>query len=100
MGIELELGTLFALNVLGTSVFGVFEMETPWWRFVLKWTLVAVATVLVFRWAGHWALLMAVAPAALGLVVHFMWCRKHQIHPLRATPRRRYYQLRGWDWPE
>ena len=22
------------------------------------------------------------------------------IDPLRATPRRKYYELRGWTWPE
>ena len=30
----------------------------------------------------------------------FWWGRKHSIHPVNATPRRKYYQLRGWDWPE
>ena len=27
-------------------------------------------------------------------------CRKHGIHPLHATPRRRYYELRRWEWKE
>jgi hypothetical protein len=38
--------------------------------------------------------------SGLGLVVHLVWCRKNGIDPLRATPRRRYYEMRGWDWPE
>ena len=24
------------------------------------------------------------------------WCRKHEIDPWNATPRERYYELRGW----
>jgi hypothetical protein len=34
----------------------------------------------------------------LGIAFHCWWCIKNDIHPLRATPRRRYYELRGWDW--
>lgn len=100
MGVELELATLLVIQTIGMSVFSAFEVETPWWRSVLKWTLVAVVTVLVYGWAGHWALLAAVVPALGGAVVHFSWCRRHGIHPTRATPRRRYYELRGWSWPE
>lgn len=100
MGIELELAILLAVHVIGTSVFGVFEAETPWWRLALKWTIVAGLTVLVYRWAGHWALLVLLVPALAGTAFHFFWCKKHGIHPLRATPRRKYYELRGWDWQE
>ena len=100
MGIELELATLLALHVFGTSIFIAFEVETPWWRLVLKWALATAVTLLVYAWAGHWALLAAVAPAAGGAFFHFTWCRRNGIHPTRATPRRRYYELRGWPWPE
>lgn len=100
MGIELEWLTLFVMCALGNSVFGVFEIETAWWRRALKWALVAGLTAAVFSVAGHWALLAAVIPAGVGLTFHFAWCRKNGIHPLRATPRRRYYELRGWEWVE
>jgi len=46
---------------------------------------------------------MGVVPAlaaAGGLTVHFMWCRRHGIDPVHATPRRKYYALRGWTWRE
>ena len=39
----------------------------------------------------------SVAP---GSIVHTVWCKKHSIHPIYATPRRKYYELRGWVWPE
>ena len=100
MGIELEWFTLFTVHVLGTSIFTPFEVETPWWRLALKWVIVAGATVLVYMWAGHWALLVIAAAGTIGATVHFVWCRKHDIDPRHATPRRRYYELRGWAWHE
>ncbi len=42
-------------------------------------------------------------PAALGLLglsVHFWWSSRNGIHPFRALPRRRYSELRGWQWPD
>lgn len=100
MGIELEWFCLLIVHIIGTSVFGVFEVETPWWRLALKWSIVAAITFGVYRWAGHWALLAMAIPAIAGTTFHFTWCRRNGIHPWRATPRRKYYELRGWDWVE
>ena len=100
IGIELELITLLAIHVVGTSVFGVFEAETPWWRLILKWSIVIALTLGLYAWVGHWALSAVLVPALAGLTFHFVWCRRNGIHPLEATPRRRYYELRGWTWRE
>ena len=100
MGIELELFVLLVLFILGSSIFAVFEVETPAWRKVLKWLIVCGATVGLYQAVGHSALALPIGVGALGTVFHFWWCRKHNIDPIRATPRRKYYQLRGWDWPE
>lgn len=100
MGIELELGVLFVMQTVGYAIFDPFEVETKAWRKITKWTIIGGLTVGVFYWAGHWALLVPAAGFLLGGTVHFVWCRKHGIHPVRATPRRKYYQLRGWAWPE
>lgn len=100
MGIELELLILFAVCVVGNAFFGIFAAEASRWGRVLKWGLVAGLTAGVHSVAGHWALLVILVPAALGLGFHFTWCRKNGIHPFRATPRRRYYDLRGWEWVE
>ena len=99
MGIELELATLLFVAIVGPAIFAVFEVETPWWRKVLKWGILTAITLGVHRLAGHWALLVPVVGVALGTTVHFWWCRKQGIDPFRATPRQRYYQLRGWQWP-
>ena len=100
MGIELELGVLLAFSVLGSSTFAVFEVETPAWRKILKWTIVVALTLGIYAVAGHWALLLPAVAGVAGTTFHFIWCRRNGIHPLHATPRRRYYELRGWIWRE
>ena len=100
MGVELELIVLLALQTLGMGVFAVFEVETSAWRKVLKWAIVILVTLGLYGWVGHWALLFPATAALAGGTVHVLWCRKHGIHPLHATPRRRYYQLRRWEWKE
>jgi hypothetical protein len=100
IGIELEFAVLLGLLLVGSEVFAPFEVETPPWRKILKWSIVIGVTLGLYRGFGHWALVAPIAMSALGLVVHLVWCRRNGIDPLRATPRRRYYDLRGWDWPE
>ncbi len=100
MGVELELYVLLAMLILGSSVFAVFEVETAGWRKALKWLIVSGATIGLYYAVGHVALALPIVLAALGASFHTWWCRRHGIHPIHATPRRRYYQLRGWPWPE
>ncbi len=100
VGIELELGILLGLLLVGPGIFAVFEVETPAWRKILKWSIVIGLTLGLYGPIGHWAAVVPVGLAGIGSTIHWVWCRKNGIHPLRATPRRRYYQLRGWDWHE
>jgi len=99
MGIELELGVLLALAVIGQSTFARFEIETPAIRKIIKWFTMVALTLGLYRLVGHWALLMPLVMGAAGTTFHFIWCRRNGIDPLRATPTRRYYELRGWAWP-
>ena len=99
-GIELELAVLLSVLVVGASVFAAFEIETAAWRKMLKWSVMIGLTLALTRPFGHWALAVPIAFGALGLAFHAYWCGKHGIQPLRATPRRKYYELRGWSWPE
>jgi hypothetical protein len=62
--------------------------------------LVIGLTLILTRVFGHRALLLPVLGGVAGVAAHFVWCRRHGIDPLRATPRRKYYELRGWTWPE
>ena len=100
MGVELELYVLLAIVILGTSVFAVFEVETPRWRKVLKWVIVSALTIGLYYVMGHLALIVPALGAVAGGTVHVWWCRRHGIHPIHATPRRKYYELRGWTWSE
>ena len=100
MGVELELATLLAIQILGNGFFGHFEERTAPLRKILKWGLVTAATLGLYARFGHAALALPLGLAAAGVAFHFVWCRRHGIHPLHATPRRRYYELRGWAWVE
>ena len=100
MGIELELGVLLGISVLGSGTFAVFEVETPAWRKILKWAIVIGLTLGLYRLVGHWALVVPALGAIAGTTFHFIWCRRNGIAPLTAMPRRRYYELRGWTWRE
>ena len=100
MGVELELYVLLAILILGSSIFAVFEVETARWRKALKLLIVSGGTVALYYAVGHVALVFPVSAAVIGTAFHFWWCRRHGIHPIHATPRRKYYELRGWQWPE
>jgi hypothetical protein len=96
----LALAVLFVLIIVGTSTFAVFEVETPPWRKATKWGLVLVLTLLAQRRFGSIAVALPVILGLAGLTFHFIWCRRNGIHPLKATPRRKYYALRGWQFPD
>ena len=99
MGIELELAILLAFAVIGQSTFARFEIETPAIRKIIKWFTMVAITLGLYQLIGHWALLVPVILGAAGTTFHFIWCRRNGIDPIRATPARRYYELRGWTWP-
>jgi len=99
MDAKLELAVLLAFAVIGQSAFARFAGETPAWRKILKWTALTALTLALYRFAGHWSLALPLGFVVIGMPIHFAWCRRNGIHPFRATPARRYYQLRGWEWP-
>lgn len=100
VGIEAEFAALFLVTALGSSLFDKFEVETPAARKLLRWALAAAMTLGTYLWIGHWALAALAVFAMLGISAHVIWCRTNGIHPLTAEPRLRYYELRGWKWPD
>lgn len=100
MGIELELIILLIIQILGSSYFAKFEIETPGLRKAGKWLFIAGVTISLYYWIGHYAVIFPIAMTIVGTIVHIRICRKNGIDPLRATPRKKYYQLRGWKWEE
>lgn len=97
---EIELIELLVLQLLAFVLFGRFEVETPAIRRIIKWLIIYAITIGIYYWAGHWAALVPILVTVPGSIYHVIWCKKHGIHPLRATPRKKYYHLRGWKWEE
>ena len=98
---ELELITLYGTHLLGIAIFGKFEVESPWWRWMLKWAIMMSLTYGFYYFFGHvGSMTFLIAALALSLTVHFWWCKRHGIDPIRATPRKKYYELRAWTWKE
>jgi hypothetical protein len=62
--------------------------------------MMSAVTVGLFQWVRHWALLLPTGLMLIGTTFHLVWCKRNGIDPIRATPLRRYYQLRGWAWRE
>ncbi|MBP9851731.1 MAG: hypothetical protein KBC67_00535 [Candidatus Pacebacteria bacterium] len=100
MGIEIELGILIIIQLLASSFFGHFEVGTPAWRKIVKWLVLDSITVALYFGIGHYALIFPLAIAILGTTVHIRICKKNGIDPLKATPRDKYYKLRGWKLEE
>lgn len=100
MGIELELAVLLLLQLLASSFFARFEVETPPFRKLTKWLVIHAITIGLYYWVGHWALWFPALMLVAGTSLHFWACRKHGFDPFRATPRREYYRFRGWKWEE
>lgn len=98
-GIELELFVVALFVILGADVFAPFEVETAAWKKITKWSVFLALVLGLYPVLGHGVLIVTSGLGAAGMWVHWRWCRQHGIDPLRATPRRRYYELRGWRWP-
>lgn len=100
MGLEIELATLLLIQLLGSAFFGRFEVETPALRKIFKWLMIDGITIGLYFIVGHYALIFPVAMICIGTTVHIFFCKKHGIDPLKATPRKKYYELRKWKWEE
>jgi hypothetical protein len=101
LNMSYELLALFIFHTLGISIFGKFEMESPWWRHTMKWIVIFLLIFCVYYYFGHTIALLTILFLAIsGTSFHIWWCLKNQIHPVNATPRKRYYELRGWKWLE
>ncbi len=100
MGIELELAELLIIQLLASNFLGRFEIETPAFRKIIKWLIIDGITIGLYFAFGHWAAAFPIVGMIPGTIYHFIWCKKNGINPFKATPRKKYYQLRGWKWEE
>ena len=88
MTLQAVLITTLVAQSMGTIVFAQFEVETPIWRRLLKWTIFHGGTVALYLLVGPWCLLFPAFALVAGSTVHFVVCRKQGFHPIYATPRR------------
>jgi hypothetical protein len=100
MDVKLELLVLLIVQLFASNLFVHFEIETPAFRKILKWLFMDAATIGLYYVVGHWSLLLPTLMLTAGTTFHIIWCKKRGIDPLRATPKRKYYELRGWKWKE
>lgn len=100
MSIELELGVLLLIQLTGSAFFARFEVETPAMRKIFKWLMIDGITIGLYYLVGHYAIIFPLAMICLGTTTHIVICKKNGIDPLRATPRKKYYELRKWKWEE
>jgi len=100
MDIKLELLILLIVQLLASNLFGHFEIETPAIRKIIKWLSMDAATIGLYYWIGHWTLLLPAIMLTIGTIYHISWCKRNGIDPLKATPRKKYYDLRKWKWQE
>ncbi len=96
---ELELITLLIIQTIFISAFVRFEIETPLIRKLVKWFIIDGITIGLYFLVGHWAVIFPILGLVPGTIYHFNWCKKNGINPIKATPIKKYYDLRGWKYP-
>jgi hypothetical membrane protein len=92
---------LFVFQSLGLALFGKFQTETAWWKQVTKWMVILLIVSALYALAGEIIAIVTLPVLMLaGVVAHIIWCKRNGIHPMDATPRKKYYRIRAWDWKE
>ena len=97
---EIELAELLIIQLLASNFFARFEVETPAFKKIIKWLFIYAITIGLYYWLHHGALIFPLIALIPGTIYHFNWCKKNGIDPLKATPRKKYNDLRGWKWEE
>ena len=100
MRLEPELLILLIIQTIFISAFARFEIESHLLRKILKWFIIDGITIGLYFIINHWAVLFPILALVPGTIYHFNWCRKNGIDPFKATPKKKYYELRKWKWEE
>ncbi len=99
MSLPALLAILLAVQTIGPTFFHRFATEVSPLSLLAKWTVMHGLTIGLYFYVGAWCLLVPGLMLGLGIGLHTVVCLKCGIHPLRATPRQKYYELRRWAWP-
>jgi hypothetical protein len=93
----LDVGTVAVVLALGNVLFRHFAPQMPWWRRLLKSSLILAITALISYYFGRTGVLMGSGLALLPVIyVHGIWLPRHGVNGWTGEPREKYYALRGW----
>jgi hypothetical protein len=96
-----EVAAVSALYALGNILLGHFEERTPKWRRVGKYLATVALTLGLSAGPGRpWAFGLLGLGLCVVAFVHGRVLPRRGIHGWTGEPRRRYYAMRGWQWPE
>ncbi len=96
-----EIAIINTIFAIGNIYFGHFEEHTPKLRRLAKILLVSSLAVGVSALAGRTGFYVLLGFfAASFAIVHGWYLPKKGIHPITGEPKERYYQLRGWKFPQ
>ncbi len=100
MWISLELSVLLLIQLLAHTFFVQFEIGAHPLKRIMKWLVIDGVTIGLYFLVGHYALIFPLATMLIALTIHLVVCRKWWVDPFRATPKKKYYEMRGWKWEE
>jgi hypothetical protein len=98
--LPLELSVLLLIQLLAHTFFVQFEIGIHPLKRIMKWLVLDGITIGLYFLVGHYALIFPLATIFIALTIHFVVCRKWWVDPFRATPKKRYYEMRGWKLEE
>ena len=83
---------------LGHIFFGLFEERTPRFRKFIKFILTLIVCVALNLLFGRLVMLALLGVfAILAFYIHAVYLPKKGINGWTSEPKKRYYELRGWD---
>jgi hypothetical protein len=91
---------LLLVQLLGTTIFGKFQVEAPKFEMLRKWIVIDGLIIGSYYLIGQWAILFLLILFFIGIALHFYICKKHGFDPINATPRKKYYAFKNWEWQE
>ncbi len=97
----LDVAGVAVFLLLGNVLFRHFEPQMPLWRRFAKSAIILAITAAISYRFGRTGVLIAFGAVMVPLVyIHGIWLPRHGVNGWTGEPRERYYQLRGWQWPD
>lgn len=93
-----EIAIVSAIITLGQIFLGHFEERTPRLKKLVKYVLFLGVTIGLSYFFGRWVALLFLGLFMIPvLYVHLIYLPKKGINGWTGEPKKKYYELRGWD---